>query len=659
MPDYGAPGVYIIERDFSQRLENTSVISLATMGFFNKGPLNEPTMLTTRQDLLNIFGKPGDISAKFWLPIATMLDTNNSVWVTRVEDSLKMCAGITIGTLVDTIANISGSDRVLATDGEIADPIIAANPQRAELYPLSYGSIGGDASVSLTTPLSAGGGATGGGFIEATQMNNQISVFSVGPGVDYENASFAIVNYDDYKLLQSIALSYSEAYTTAERQSLAFSILAAASAGTGLSNWIATSIVDISTFTINATQLNEYIQFEYAPRGPIEANDATKKEEFAFYEYDNGVMVRAYVVSPDPNSKDTIGNNNFANNIINNTSDLLRVFVGTSELTAADTIITSVSLTTLAGADALSTDLSTLEGEFLIQLQTNYANKLGIQFAALVDLDFATSIKQRMDTIAQNRKDCIALLNVLATTMINPSTGIKTSKPTSDIKSYVDSTLNVASSYSAIYANYLQVFDEFNEKNRWIPCTGHVANRMSFTFTNFDPWWAFAGFERGTISGVLNVAYNPSDEQQKVLYISRINPIVNFPGEGVIIMGQKTLQNYASNTDRINVRNLVIKIARDAVKFSRPFLFAQNDEITRAQFRAILNPYLGSIQSRRGLTDYRVICDETNNTQEAIYNHELNVWILIKPTPTAEFIKITIANVGGTLTIDQAIARGF
>ncbi len=295
----------------------------------------------------------------------------------------------------------------------------------------------------------------------------------------------------------------------------------------------------------------------------------------------------------------------------------------------------------------------------MIQLTSSYGSTLGVQGNALIDMDFPTPVKQRLDGIASSRKDCIALLCPEASTMINLSTGQKTNKPTSAIKNYVNDTLNIDSSYSGIYANFFEVYDEFNEKKRWIPCTGHVANRMAFTFDNFDPWYAFAGFERGVIpSGVTRVAYNASDEQQKVLYTNRINPVLDESEAGIVIMGQKTLQSTSSNTDRLNIRNLYIKIARDVAKFSKFVLFAPNDELTRAQWRTQVNNYLNGIFQRRGLLEYRVVCSEVNNPQEVVARNEFQGWLMLRPTAAAEFVKLQIADVGGVLSFDEVLSGG-
>lgn len=640
-------GVELIEKSFSQRIEQNSITAFMTLGAYSKGPVNEAIRLESRKDLLDIFGAPDDINYKYFFPVATMLDATNSVWVTRVEDSSKICAGITIGESQVSVNSVNNISYISNTeDINIGDTIKIQNSVAVSNYPISYATITTADAGTIASP------SLSGGFYDAVnEISNQVSVFAVGPGTLYNNIAFAILNKEDYDLLKELQSELSETFAEDELLTLGQTTYNAAVSGTGVTKEIIDDIIDPNNnYKINVSSLNQYLSFEYGP---------TSDDEFAFYEFQGGTLIGNWVVSSDRDGKDTLGQGIFANNVVENNSNNLRVLVGNSEYTAKDTVIKSVSRTFIKGAEQLTTDLSLLTGEFLIQMNNQYGSSLGIQGNALIDLDFPTAVKQRIDAIASSRKDCIGILAPEASTMINLSTGQKTNKPTSAIKTYVNDVLNIDSSYSAIYANFFEVYDEFNEKKRWIPCTGHIANRLAFTFDNFDPWFAFAGFERGIIpSGVLRVAYNASDEQQKVLYTNRTNPVLDESESGIVIMGNKTLQSVASNTDRINVRNLYIKIAKDVAKFSKFVLFAPNDELSRAQWRTQVNNYLNGIFQRRGITEYRVICDSSNNPEEVVARNEFQGWLMIRPQTSAEFVKLQISDVGGVLSFDEILQSG-
>ena len=634
-------GVEIIERSFSQRIEQSSITSFMTMGAFSKGPVNEAIKLESRRSLVDIFGAPSEFNYQYFFPIATMLDATNSVWVVRVEDKEVKCPGITVG---EALVSISGSYVHPNGSVGVGETVKITNTPKTDLYPLNYLDLATNANTgSVSAP------SLSGGLYSESEITNQINVFAVGPGPLYNNIGFAMLNKADYDLLQDLQAELAETFEPDELLALGQTTYDLAVSGSGVTLEIIEDIIDPNNnYRINVAALNQYLSFEYGP---------TSDDQFAFYEFSNGNLIGNWVVSTDRDGKDSLGQSIFVNNVIANGSNNLVVLAGVNETTSKDVVVRSVSQTLLPGGDALTEDMGQLEGEFVVQLNNNYGSSLGVQGNAIVDLDFPTSVKQRIDAICQSRKNCIGLLNTPRSTLLVGAQ--KTNKTTKLIKDYVNTTLNIDSSYSAFYPNYFEVFDEFNEKKRWVPCTGHIANRMAFTFDNFDPWWAFAGFERGIIpSGVLRVAYAPSDEQQKVLYTNRCNPIVDFSTEGVIIMGQKTLQSTASNTDRINVRNLYIKIARDVARFSNFVLFAPNDELTRAQWRTQVNNYLNGIFQRRGILEYKVVCDDKNNPAEVVARNEFVGWLLIRPTPAAEFVKITIADVGGNLSFDEVINGG-
>ena len=616
-----APGVEIIERSFSQRIESGALTKFATLGMFSKGPVNEATKINSPAELEEIFGAPDDSNYQYFFPVSTMLE-QAPVELVRVEESTKKCAAFTVG--------VSGSAGLQTPETTID----------VGAYPLTYDSLY-TPDDDLVTQID----------LVTLDMQDTITVAAVGPGTYYNNISVAFVNSADYALLQEMQLSLAEALTPAEVQAVGQTTYATAVSGSGgLDSALAMELIDPSnSYDVDEELLDAYLSFENGP------NSAT---QFGIYEFEGSSLVGSYLVSVDPTEKDQFAKTIFANRVVADSSINIDVFVGSSKTTADAVTPPTLPRTALSGASVLSQNAATLTDEFYQQLNENFYSKEEIEFTALIDLDFPLAIKQRMDQISQVRKDCVALLNVPADRMINISTGTKTSNQTTLVKNWTDSDLKINSSYSALYANYFQVYDFFNDENRWVPCTGHIANRLAFTFENFEPWYAVAGLERGVISGVLKVAFNPNDAQRKVLYPARINPVVDFRGEGVVIWGQKTLLSVASSLDRLNVRNLLIYIERALERFSRNTLFKQNDEFTRAEWRANAGPFLNSIVQRRGLLDYKVVCDESNNPPEVVARNEFQAYVLVRPTPVAEFIKIIVADVGGNLTFDEVLAGG-
>lgn len=237
--------------------------------------------------------------------------------------------------------------------------------------------------------------------------------------------------------------------------------------------------------------------------------------------------------------------------------------------------------------------------------------------------------------MAKTRADVLAILGTTKTSCVNVT------DPVQGVRDYVADELNSENSYAAFYGNYIKVYDKYNDKYRWVNIAGAVAGSQVRTNNNRDVWWANAGLDRGQISGVTEIAFNPNQGARDTLYKEKINPIVSFPGQGnCIIWGQKTLLSRPSAFDRVNVRQLFLVIEKAVNKVMKYFVFEANDIFTRAQVLAMVNPFLEDIKGRRGVYDYLVVCSDQNNTPEVIDRNELKLDVLLKPTRVAEFISV-------------------
>jgi phage tail sheath protein FI len=239
--------------------------------------------------------------------------------------------------------------------------------------------------------------------------------------------------------------------------------------------------------------------------------------------------------------------------------------------------------------------------------------------------------------IAESRKDCIVFVsaNDDGVPFLDKTTAV------TDVQTFRDITLNVNSSYAFLDSGYKYQFDGYNQKYRWIPLNADIAGLCARTdFTN-DPWFSPGGFSRGQIKNVVRLAYSPDETARDLLYMQNVNPVVSFRGEGTILYGDKTLQNTPNSSfDRINVRRLFITLQKAIAKAAKSQLFEFNDEFTRAQFKSIVEPFLRDVQGRRGITDFLVVCDETNNTGEVIDSNRFVADIYIKPARSINFITL-------------------
>ena len=190
------------------------------------------------------------------------------------------------------------------------------------------------------------------------------------------------------------------------------------------------------------------------------------------------------------------------------------------------------------------------------------------------------------------------------------------------------------------------MYDTYNDVYRWVPLNGDVAGLVARTeFTN-DAWWSPAGFNRGQIRGVIRLPYNPKQAHRDTLYKNNINPVVAFPGEGTVLYGDKTMQRKPSAFDRINVRRLFIVLEKAIATAAKYQLFEFNDAFTRASFVNMVTPFLRDVKGRRGIYDFKVVCDETNNPGSVIDRNEFVADIYIKPARSINFIQLNFIAVG-------------
>jgi hypothetical protein len=255
-----------------------------------------------------------------------------------------------------------------------------------------------------------------------------------------------------------------------------------------------------------------------------------------------------------------------------------------------------------------------------------------------------------IDNICEIRKDCIVLISPDKTLTLN---------------SYGNEVANLAAwrgalrstSYAVLDSGYKYQYDRYNDVYRWIPLNGDVAGLCARTDQTNDAWWSPAGFNRGQIKNIVKLAFNPSKAERDVIYAAGVNPVVSFQGQGTILYGDKTLQSKPSAFDRINVRRLFIVLEKAIAVAAKYSLFEFNDAFTRAQFKNLVQPYLRNIQGRRGITDFKVVCDETNNTPQVIDSNQFVGDIYIKPARSINFIQLNFVAVATGVQFSEVVGK--
>ena len=251
-------------------------------------------------------------------------------------------------------------------------------------------------------------------------------------------------------------------------------------------------------------------------------------------------------------------------------------------------------------------------------------------------------------TIAENRKDAVVFASPERSDVVNVT---NSNTQTTNVISFFNNIRS--SSYVVFDSGYKYQYDRYNDVYRYVPLNGDIAGLAARTDLTADAWYSPAGFNRGVVRGAVKLAYNPTKAQRDQLYPARINPVATFPGQGTILFGDKTGLSSPSAFDRINVRRLFIVLEKAIATASKFQLFEFNDEFTRANFRNIVEPFLREVQGRRGITDFLVVCDETNNTGEVIDRNEFVAEIFVKPARSINFITLSFIATRTGVSFDE------
>ena len=373
----------------------------------------------------------------------------------------------------------------------------------------------------------------------------------------------------------------------------------------------------------------------------------------------NNVIERFSKVSKGSDAKTADGSNNYYVDVINNTSQWIwwAAHLGTTTNWGS-----RAELGKTFGAAATPNNVSLIYGrDGQGPSDSDYINALDeFKDPEVVDVSFilnsaggATRALHAIDNIAEFRKDCIVCISPERGDVVNNSSYV--GKEVVDTIAFRNSLRST--SYAVMDSGFKYQYDKYNDVYRYVPLNGDVAGLMVRTDNTRDPWYSPAGYNRGIMKNVIKLSTNPNKSQRDELYKANINPVITQAGQGTLLFGDKTLLDKPSAFDRINVRRLFIvleKAIATAAKFS---LFEFNDEFTRAQFRNLVEPFLRDVQGRRGIFDFRVVCDETNNTGEVIDRNEFIGDIYIKPARSINFIQLNFVAVRTGVEFSEVVGQ--
>ena len=362
------------------------------------------------------------------------------------------------------------------------------------------------------------------------------------------------------------------------------------------------------------------------------------------------VLERFAFVSMASDAKAADGTNNYAADVVNSASEYVWLAHWDGDLSTMSNAGTAASGTAFGNPSAAisksltggadSAALTTAEvatGFDLYQdtdtIQVDFLIAPGMANAS----DQATVVNDLAGIAGVTRKDCIVVTSPDRAAVVNNSTPVASSVTTA-------AGFN-SSSYIVVDNNYLKVYDKFNDQYVFIPAASTTAGVMAATDANAAPWFSPAGQRRGQYFGVTALAYSPTKAERDTLYKAGLNPVANIPGQGILLFGDKTFLNRPSAFDRVNVRRLFLVMERAIASAARNVMFEFNDEFTRAEFTNIVEPFLREIQGRRGITDFKVVCDATNNGAAVVDRNEFIANIFVKPARSINYVTLNFVAV--------------
>ena len=375
-----------------------------------------------------------------------------------------------------------------------------------------------------------------------------------------------------------------------------------------------------------------------------------------------GTVLETYpFVSKASDAKDSIGNSNYYRDVIYRQSKYIHWCdhldaantAGTWGLPAAGR--TFAQIANNSALYSISLGNGTDGGPSAANVQSAYAKfvnpeEIDVSLVLTGNHSSATQL-YAINSIAAARKYCI--------TFVSPTlANCQSSTPADDIVNYRNNGLsNVSSSYAVMDSGWKYQYDKYNDIYRWIPLNGDVAGLCARTDQVRDPWYSPAGLSRGQIQNLVKLAFYPNSSDRDTLYKASVNPVVSFPGQGTLLYGDKTLLGKPSAFDRINVRRLFIVLEKAISIAARAQLFEFNDEFTRAQFVSLIEPFLRTVKGRRGITDFRVVCDTTNNTPDVIDRNEFVGDIYVKPARSINFIQLNFVAVRTGVAFEEVVGK--
>jgi len=607
-----SPGVQVTEKDFTSIVPAVSTSNGAFAGVFRWGPVMDPIIVTSENELVQRYGAPNDGTAMSFFSAANFLSYSNNLLLVRLDTSGQRNAVSTQTGSLTSVAVTAGGSGYTAPVATVSAPQTAGGVQATVTVQSTAGVVTGltitnpgsgytSATITITDPDGTGATATATVTVGGIKINN-ITDYEV----NYENGGGVVGEF------------------------------AAKYPGT-LGNSVKVSMADADTF--------DGWDFEN------EFDGAPADDEVHIIVLDalgvitgtvNGILEKFAFMSKASNGRRADGTNTYYKFVLNNSSKWVYWMDHPTGMDWGKETGPAVTFTSLAapltvtltgGADDFNATEGNKQNGFAL-FGNAEAYDISLLFLGKASAATAAFV---INNVAETRKDCLVFVSPENTSTGEIIVGVGQTFA-SQIVAYRN--LLPSTSYAAMDSGYKYQYDRYNDVYRWVPLNADIAGLCARTDFTDDPWFSPGGYNRGQIKNVVKLSFNPDQVSRDTLYKSGVNPVVSFPGQGTVLFGDKTLLSKPSAFDRINVRRLFIVLEKAIAIAAKFQLFEFNDPFTRAQFRSLVEPFLRDVQGRRGITDFRVKCDETNNTGDVIDANRFVADIFIKPARSINFITL-------------------
>ena len=638
MPFQVSPGVNVSEIDLTTVVPAVSTTEGALAGVFKWGPVNTRVLVDSEETLAARFGKPQTgFNPETFFTAANFLAYGNKLYVTRVADVGAKNAAVGTPPRVDNEDDLSAigvaNHWVAKYPGELGNSIKVSLCRTANDYletstatiAIAAGSSTGTTSADLST---------GGSGASLIVVGDVLKVGNTNPGVG--------IHYLTVKAIDTTTITFEQKYTGA--------VAIAGSTHTVERLWGHHNLVSSAPGTS---------AFVEAKGGVGDEVHVVVSDEDGLITGEKGNILEVFEgLSRATDAKTESGESNFWCDVIDSRSNYVwgksAYGLAANTTAAASTALTTdnASYSSLAGGvdSLLESTISladVISGYDLYKSAEDVDISLLLQGKGNAD---GTLAKYLIDNIADDRKDCVVFVSPARADVVNNTNGERDA-----IISYRNTLTN--SSYAFLDSGYKYMYDKYNDVYTYVPLNGDMAGLAVRSDELRDAWFSPAGFNRGQIKNIVKLAYNPKKADRDILYQADVNPVVTFPGQGTVLFGDKTLLGKPSAFDRINVRRLFIVLEKAISTASKFTLFEFNDPFTRSQFKNLVEPFLRDIQGRRGIYDFKVVCDETNNTGEVIDGNRFIGDIYVKPAKSINFIQLNFVAVRTGVEFNEIVGQ--